>query len=33
MIVVLKPNVSPAKQAQLIDWLKGYGLGVHVSTG
>jgi 3-deoxy-7-phosphoheptulonate synthase len=33
MIVVLKPNVTPAKQNQLIDWLKSYGLGVHVSTG
>ena len=33
MIVVLKPNVTPEKQAQLIDWLKSYGLGVHVSTG
>jgi 3-deoxy-7-phosphoheptulonate synthase len=33
MIVVLKPNVPPSKQAQLVDWLKGLGLGVHVSTG
>jgi len=33
MIVVLKPNVSQAKQDQLVDWLKSNGLGVHVSTG
>ena len=33
MIVVLKPNVPLAKQNQLIDWLKSYGLGIHVSTG
>jgi len=33
MIVVLKPNVAKEKQKQLIDWLRGMGLGVHVSTG
>ncbi len=33
MIVVVKPNVSDERQNQLIDWLKGMGLGVHISTG
>ena len=33
MIVVLKPNVPEAKQNQLVDWLKGMGLGVHLSAG
>lgn len=33
MIVVLKSNVEEEKRDQLIDWLKGIGLGVHVSTG
>lgn len=33
MIVALKPNVAEEKQAQLIDWLKGIGVGVHVFTG
>ncbi len=33
MIVVVKPNVSDERQNQLIDWLKGMGLGVHISIG
>lgn len=33
MIVVLKPNVQKEKQDQLVDWLKGQGLGVHISNG
>ncbi|MCQ2519591.1 MAG: 3-deoxy-7-phosphoheptulonate synthase [Lachnospiraceae bacterium] len=33
MIVVLKNNVEEEKRNQLIDWLKGMGLGVHISTG
>lgn len=33
MIVVLKPNVAKEKQDQLVDWLKGMGLGVHISEG
>ena len=33
MIVALKPNTAAEKQKQLEDWLKGMGLGVHVSKG
>ncbi len=33
MIVVLKPNVNQNRQNQLIEWLKGMDLGVHISTG
>ena len=33
MIVVLKPHVSKERQDQLVDWLKGMGLGVHISAG
>ena len=33
MIVVLKPNVDAEREAQLIDWFKSLGLGVHVSEG
>lgn len=33
MIVVLKPNAEKEKQDQLIYWLKGQNLGVHVSAG
>ncbi len=33
MIVVLKQNVGEEKQDHLIDWLKGMGIGVHVSSG
>ncbi|MCR5331528.1 MAG: 3-deoxy-7-phosphoheptulonate synthase [Lachnospiraceae bacterium] len=33
MIVVMKQNVNEDRQNQLIDWLKGMGLGVHVSSG
>ena len=33
MIVVLKQGIAEQKQAQLIDWLKQMGLGVHVSKG
>lgn len=33
MIVVLKPNVAQEKQDQLVDWLKGMDLGVHISKG
>lgn len=33
MIVVLKSNTDPNRQNQLIDWLKGMGLGIHVSSG
>lgn len=33
MIVVLKPNVIKEKEDQLIDWLKGQGLDVHISNG
>ncbi len=33
MIVVMKANANEEKQAQLIEWLKSIGLGIHVSTG
>ncbi len=33
MIVVLKPNVGKEKQDRLVGWLKGMGLGVHISVG
>ena len=33
MIVALKRGASPEKESQLIDWLKGMGLGVHISRG
>ncbi len=33
MIVVLKPNVVKERTDQLIAWLKGMGLNIHVSTG
>lgn len=33
MIVVLKADAVKEKQDQLIDWLKGMGLGIHVSAG
>ena len=33
MIVVLKPNVGEEKKNQLIEWLKGTGVGVHISNG
>ena len=33
MIVVLKPNVVKEKKNQLIEWLKGMGLNVHISEG
>lgn len=33
MIVVLKQGTAEQKQAQLIDWLKQMGIGVHVSKG
>jgi len=33
MIVVLKPNANEERQKQLMDWLKGMGLGIHVSKG
>ena len=33
MIVALKRGASPEKETQLIDWLKGMGLGVHISRG
>ena len=33
MIVALKPNAAEEKKNQLIDWLKGTGVGVHVYTG
>ena len=33
MIVVLKPHVEQERQAQLVDWLKDIGLGVHISAG
>ncbi len=33
MIVALKPGVQKEKQDQLIDWLKGMGLDIHISTG
>ena len=33
MIVVLKHGVAPDKQEQLMDWLKGQGLNIHVSQG
>lgn len=33
MIVVLKPEVAKEKRDQLVDWLKGMGLGVHISEG
>ena len=33
MIVVLKPGVQLEKKNQLIEWLKGMGLGIHISDG
>ncbi|MBP1588517.1 MAG: 3-deoxy-7-phosphoheptulonate synthase [Clostridia bacterium] len=33
MIVALKPDTADEKQNQLVDWLKGMGLGVHISKG
>mgnify|MGYP000931380920 CR=1 FL=1 len=33
MIVVLKHGVEAAKREQLIDWLKGQGLTIHISEG
>ena len=33
MIVVLKHGVETAKRTQLIDWLKGQGLTIHISEG
>ncbi|MCR5324389.1 MAG: 3-deoxy-7-phosphoheptulonate synthase [Lachnospiraceae bacterium] len=33
MIVVMKQNVNEERQNQLIEWLKGMGLGVHISSG
>lgn len=33
MIVVLKPGVQQGKKKQLIEWLKGMGLGIHISDG
>ena len=33
MIVVLKHGVEEKKRDQLIDWLKGQNLGVHISVG
>ena len=33
MIVVLKPHTVEEKREQLIDWLKGMGVDVHVSIG
>ena len=33
MIVVMKQNVNEDRQNQLIEWLKGMGLGVHISSG
>ena len=33
MIIVMKPDVKEDRQRQLIEWLEGQGLGVHVSKG
>lgn len=33
MIVVMKAGVQKEKQDQLVEWLKGMGLGIHVSEG
>ena len=33
MIVVLKHGVNTEKKEQLVDWLKGQGIGVHISDG
>jgi len=33
MIVVMKNNINIDRQNQLIEWLKGMGLGVHISSG
>lgn len=33
MIVVLKSNVEKEKKDRLVEWLKGMGLGVHISEG
>lgn len=33
MVVALKRNVSEERRNQLIDWLKGMGIGVHISQG
>ena len=33
MIVILKQGVQQDKRDQLIDWLRGQGLGIHISEG
>ena len=33
MIVVLKHGITEEKKAQLIAWLKGLGLRIHISDG
>ena len=33
MIVILKHGVNQEMRAPLIEWLKGQGLGVHISDG
>lgn len=33
MIVVLKQGVQTERREQLIEWLKGMGLGIHISDG
>ena len=33
MVVILKHGVAQEKKEQLVDWLKGQGVGVHVSDG
>ena len=33
MIVVLRPNVTAEKKQQLIHWLEGQGLKIHISDG
>ena len=33
MIVVLRPGVTPEKKQQLIHWLEGQGLKIHISDG
>ncbi len=33
MVVALKKNVSEERRQQLISWLKGMGIGVHISEG
>ena len=33
MIAILKHNATPQQQENLINWLKGMNIGVHISEG